>query len=111
MLKKNNIDSKKICSVSVMPCSAKKFEAGRPEFEDDVDIVITTQELARMIKTAGIDFNALPDEDFDPVMGDSTGAGVIFGVTGGVMEAALRTVYEVLTGETLEKSSLMIYVV
>ena len=69
----------------------------------DVDIVITTRELARMIKEAGINFNALPDGDFDSLMGESTGAAVIFGATGGVMEAALRTAYETITGETLEK--------
>ena len=100
---KNNIPRENIVSVSVMPCSAKKFEAGRPEFGDDVDVVITTQELGRMIRMAGIDFENLPDSEFDPLLGDSTGASVIFGVTGGVMEAALRTVYEVLTKETLEK--------
>ena len=69
----------------------------------DVDVVITTRELARMIKIAGINFSALPDEDFDDMLGDSTGAAVIFGVTGGVMEAALRTAYEVITGDRLEK--------
>lgn len=69
----------------------------------DVDVVLTTRELARMIKQAGIDFAKLPDEDFDDMLGESTGAGVIFGVTGGVMEAALRTVYEVVTGKTLDK--------
>lgn len=100
---KNDIPREKIVSVAVMPCSAKKFEAARPEFGDDVDVVITTQELGRMIRMAGIDFERLPDGDFDPLLGESTGAGVIFGVTGGVMEAALRTVYEVLTKETLEK--------
>ena len=67
-----------------------------------MDIVITTRELARMIKQCGIDFANLPDEDFDKLLGESTGAGVIFGATGGVMEAALRTAYEVVTGETLE---------
>ena len=100
---KMNIPKEDIVSVSIMPCSAKKFEAGRPEFGDDVDVVITTQELGRMIRMAGIDFEKLPDSDFDPLLGDSTGASVIFGVTGGVMEAALRTVYEVLTKETLNK--------
>jgi len=100
---KMDIPRENIVSVSVMPCSAKKFEAGREEFGNDVDVVITTQELGRMIRMAGIDFERLPDSDFDPLLGDSTGAGVIFGVTGGVMEAALRTVYEVLTKETLEK--------
>jgi len=101
--KKNDIPRESIVSVSVMPCSAKKFEAGREEFGNDVDVVITTQELGRMIRMAGIDFERLPDSDFDPLLGESTGAGVIFGVTGGVMEAALRTVYELLTEETLEK--------
>ncbi len=104
---KVGIDPKDIRVVSVMPCTAKKFEARRPELShngmQDVDEVITTRELAKMIKEAGIDFANLPDEDFDPVLGESTGAGVIFGATGGVMEAALRTVYEKVTGQTLEK--------
>ena len=102
---KTGIDPKDIVTVSVMPCTAKKFEARRPEMSNnglmDVDHVITTRELAKMIKAAGIDFNALPDEDFDKLMGESTGAAVIFGVTGGVMEAALRTAYELLTGSEL----------
>lgn len=104
---KEGIDPKDIRVVSVMPCTAKKFEARRPELShngmQDVDEVITTRELAKMIKEAGIDFVNLPDEDFDPMLGESTGAGVIFGATGGVMEAALRTVYEVVTGNTLDK--------
>ncbi|MBQ8161399.1 MAG: iron hydrogenase small subunit [Clostridia bacterium] len=104
--RKAGIDPKDIVVVSVMPCTAKKFEAGRPELGHDgladVDIVITTRELARMIKEAGINFNLLPDGDFDSLMGESTGAGVIFGATGGVMEAALRTAYETITGSTLE---------
>lgn len=104
--KQNNIDPAKIFTVSVMPCTAKKFERQRPEMEveghEDVDAVITTRELARMIKEAGIDFVNLPDEQFDEVLGDSTGAAAIFGATGGVMEAALRTVYEVVTGKELE---------
>ena len=104
---KAGIDPKDIRVVSVMPCTAKKFEAQRPELGhdgmQDVDEVLTTRELARMIKEAGIDFVNLPDEDFDPVCGESTGAAVIFGATGGVMEAALRTVYEKVTGETLAK--------
>ena len=103
---KAGIDPKDIAVVSVMPCTAKKFEAARPELGHDgladVDIVITTRELARMIKESGINFNALPDGEFDSLMGESTGAGVIFGATGGVMEAALRTAYETITGETLE---------
>ena len=104
---KNNIDPKNIYVVSGMRCTAKKFEADRPELGNDglqdVDAVLTVRELARMIKQAGIDFARLADEDFDEVLGDSTGAGVIFGATGGVMEAALRTVYEIVTGKTLEK--------
>ncbi len=100
---KAGIDPKDIFVVSVMPCTAKKFERMRPEMNNEVDVVITTRELARMIKTAGIQFTELPDEDFDEMLGDSTGAGVIFGATGGVMEAALRTAYEVVTGKTLEK--------
>ena len=104
---REDLDPNKVVVVSVMPCTAKKFEAQRPELSNnglqDVDVVITTRELARMIKEAGIDFARLPDEDFDDMFGESTGAGVIFGVTGGVMEAALRTVYEVVTGKTLEK--------
>ena len=104
---KSGIDPKSIVTVSVMPCTAKKYEAARPELGHDgmadVDVVITTRELARMIKRAGIDFNNLPDETFDPMLGDYSGAAVIFGVTGGVMEAALRTAYEVITGEKLEK--------
>ena len=104
---KAGIDPQNIVTVSVMPCTAKKFEAARPELGHDgmadVDIVITTRELARMIKKSGIDFANLPEEDFDEMLGDSTGAAVIFGVTGGVMEAALRTAYEAITGQKLEK--------
>jgi len=103
---KKGLDPKDIAVVSVMPCTAKKFEAARPELGHnglaDVDVVITTRELARMIKEANIEFNALPDGDFDSLMGESTGAAVIFGATGGVMEAALRTAYETITGETLK---------
>lgn len=103
----NNIDPKSILSVSVMPCTSKKTEANRPEMEvdglRDVDISLTTRELADMIREAGIDFNNLPDEDPDPLMGDYTGAGVIFGATGGVMEAALRTAADILTGEDLQE--------
>ena len=91
--------------VSVMPCTAKKYEIQRPEMEvdgnRDVDAVLTTRELARMIKTAGIDFVNLPEGEFDAPLGLGTGAADIFGVTGGVMEAALRTVYEVVTGKEL----------
>ncbi len=103
--KKKGIDPKDIFVVSVMPCTAKKFEIGRDNENaagvPDVDVVITTRELARMIKRAGINFNALPEEQFDLPLGSSTGAGVIFGATGGVMEAALRTAVETLTGEEL----------
>ncbi len=103
---KAGIDPKTIAVVSVMPCTAKKFEAGREELGhdgmQDVDEVITTRELAHMIKEAGIDFVNLPDEDFDDLLGESTGAGVIFGATGGVMEAALRTAYQLITGNELE---------
>ena len=101
------IDPKDIFVVSIMPCVAKKFEKEREQLitngNPDVDAVLTTRELARMIRRAGIMFNRLPDEDWDPdIMGDYTGAGVIFGVTGGVMEAALRTVYFKLTGKESE---------
>jgi len=103
---KAGIDSSKIISVSVMPCTAKKFEAKRPEMKDsgyqDVDYVLTTRELAQMIKEAGIDFKSLPEEKANPILGEYTGAGTIFGATGGVMEAALRTAYEFATGKTLE---------
>jgi iron-only hydrogenase group A len=97
---KMNIYPKNLFVVSVMPCTAKKFEAQRPELGDefqDVDAVITTREFAQMIRTAGIDFNKLPDENYDDPLGESTGAAVIFGATGGVMEAALRTAYFALT--------------
>ncbi len=101
----SNIDPKDIFSVSIMPCTAKKYEASRPEMNSsgyrDVDAVLTTRELARMIKQAGIDFAHLSDESFDPPMGQYTGAATIFGATGGVMEAALRTVYVVLSGKSL----------
>ncbi len=104
---KENIDPKKMFVVSVMPCVSKKTEAARPEMEvdglRDVDAVITTRELAKMIKQAGINYNQLPDENFDKILGEYTGAGVIFGATGGVMEAALRTVVDVLSGEDLDK--------
>lgn len=106
---KEGIDPKNIVNVSIMPCTAKKFEAGREELShnglQDVDIVLTTRELARMIKEAGIDFAKLPDEEFENPFGAATGAGVIFGATGGVMEAALRTVAEVLSGESVPEDS------
>lgn len=114
---KAKLDPKNIVVVSVMPCTAKKFEAKRPEMDSaaaywkekngsadifpDVDFVLTTRELARMIKEAGINFAKLSDSQFDDPLGVSTGAAVIFGATGGVMEAALRTAYEVISGETL----------
>ncbi|MBN2559071.1 MAG: iron hydrogenase small subunit [Clostridia bacterium] len=96
-----------IFSVSIMPCTAKKFEAVRDEMSidgknPDVDVVLTTRELGKMLRQAGVDFNQLDEEDYDAPFGLSTGAAVIFGATGGVMEAALRTVYEVVTGKTLE---------
>lgn len=101
------IPREKMVVVSVMPCLAKKYEAARPEFSEkgnrDVDIVLSTRELGRMIKRSNIDFGSLPDGDFDRPLGESTGAGVIFGTTGGVLEAALRTAYELHTSETLPK--------
>ncbi|MDO4543523.1 MAG: NADH-dependent [FeFe] hydrogenase, group A6 [Clostridia bacterium] len=104
---KMGIDPKDIFVVSIMPCTAKKFEVKRPEMTaagvPDVDVSLTTRELASMIKRAGIVFSELPDELCDPAFGIASGAGHIFGATGGVMEAALRTVYEVVTGKTLEK--------
>ncbi len=103
--KKIGVDPKDIYVVSVMPCTAKKTEINREEMKNDglqnVDAVITTRELADMIKQAGIDFNNLPDREFDSPLGMSTGAADIFGLTGGVMEAALRTVYELVTGREL----------
>ena len=103
---KEGIDPSKIFVVSIMPCTAKKFEAARPELAatgyPDVDVVLTTRELARMIKEAGIDFKNVSEEHFDDPMGDASGAGVIFGATGGVMEAALRTVAEILGGKSVE---------
>lgn len=104
---KNGIDPKKMFVVSVMPCVAKKFEAARPEMEcgglRDVDTVISTRELAKMIKEAGIMFDKLPDEEFDVPFERASGAGVIFGATGGVMEAALRTAADVLGGKSVEE--------
>lgn len=101
-----NISPEKIVVVSVMPCLAKKYEASREELGSndiqDVDIVISTRELAKMIKEAGINFKELEDEEFDAPLGESTGAAVIFGASGGVMEAALRTAYEWVTGKDLE---------
>ena len=99
----NDIDRDDLVVVSIMPCTAKKFEATRSEMNDDVDYSLTTRELGRMIKQAGIDIMDLPEQDYDKLMGVSSGAADIFGSTGGVMEAALRTGYELLTGEELEE--------
>ncbi len=104
---KAGIDPKKIFVVSIMPCTAKKYESAREELSvdglQDIDAVLTTRELAKMIKEARIDFKEIEDASFDKVMGDSTGAAVIFGTTGGVMEAAIRTVADILTGEDLKE--------
>ncbi|MBS5854375.1 MAG: [FeFe] hydrogenase, group A [Clostridium sp.] len=105
--KKYNVDPSKICMVSVMPCIAKKYECQREEMEvegiRDVDYVITTRELSRMIKQANIEFTELQNDKFDEPMGEATGAGAIFGTTGGVMEAALRTAADVLENKDLPK--------
>ncbi len=106
--KEKGINPEKIFSVSIMPCTAKKFEAARPEMNSageyagkatmrDVDVVLTTRELARLIKMKGIDLNSLPEAKYDSLMGESTGAGLIFGATGGVMEAAIRSAYFLIT--------------
>ncbi len=104
--KKMGIDPKNIVVVSIMPCTVKKFESSRPELNEDyhadVDAVLTTRELVRLFKMAGIDFNDLPEDKFDDPLGESTGAAAIFGTTGGVMEAAIRTAYFKLTGTELE---------
>ncbi|MDI3546912.1 MAG: NADP-reducing hydrogenase subunit HndD [Halanaerobiales bacterium] len=100
---KNNIPVENLVVVSIMPCTAKKFEATRSEMNGDVDYALTTRELARMIKQAGIDVLNLPEEEHDKLLGVSSGAAAIFGATGGVMEAALRTAYEILTGEELKE--------
>ena len=104
---KYNIDKEKICVVSVMPCIAKKYECSRDEMEvdgiRDVDYVVTTRELARMIKQANIDFCELEDGKFDEPMGEASGAGAIFGTTGGVMEAAIRTAVDTLEGKSMDK--------
>lgn len=103
---KNGIDKNSIYSVAIMPCTSKKYEVQREEHStcgsQDIDCSLTTRELARMIKQAGIDFASLPDEEFDRPFGEATGAAVIFGTTGGVMEAAIRTVYEILEKKPLE---------
>ena len=104
---KYGIDRNKICTVSVMPCIAKKYECSRPEMEvdgiRDVDYVITTRELSRMIKQANIDFTQLDDSNFDDPMGEATGAGAIFGTTGGVMEAAIRTAVDTLENRSIDR--------
>ncbi len=109
---KIDVEAKDIISVAIMPCAAKKFEANRPEMNDsgyqDVDAGLTTRELGHMIKQAGIDFRHLEDSPYDSIMGESTGAGVIFGATGGVMEAALRTAYEIVTGRPVPFENLNI---
>ncbi|MDD5347760.1 MAG: NADH-dependent [FeFe] hydrogenase, group A6 [Candidatus Omnitrophica bacterium] len=108
---KNKIDPAKIVMVSIMPCTSKKYEVSRSDemfasgFQD-IDIVLCTRELARMIKQAGIDFESLPDEESDSILGEYSGAGVIFGATGGVMEAALRTAHYFITGKDLKKVDL-----
>jgi NADP-reducing hydrogenase subunit HndD len=108
---KANIAPENILVVSVMPCTAKKYESARPEMNSsgyrDVDVVLTTRELARMIKTTGVDFNTLEESSFDDPLGISTGAAVIFGTSGGVMEAAVRTVYEKVTGQELATLDLL----
>mgnify|MGYP004566534013 FL=1 len=104
---KAGLDVNDIVTVAVMPCTAKKYEASRPEMgrngQQDVDIVLTTRELIKLIKYVGLSLTELPESDFDSPLGVGSGAGAIFGATGGVMEAALRTVYEKVTGKTLEK--------
>lgn len=101
----NNVDASKIFSVSIMPCTCKKYECDREEMDSsgyrDVDVVLTTRELAYLIKDMGIDFKNLREEKFDSPLGSYSGAGTIFGVTGGVMEAAIRTGYELITGESI----------
>ena len=103
---RNGLDPADVVSVALMPCVAKKFEASRPELTDsgfaDVDLVLTTRELAKMLRQQGIDLPSEPKSDFDDPFGTATGSGVIFGATGGVMEAALRTVLELVTGEPVE---------
>ncbi len=105
--KKIGIDPKDIVVVSIMPCTVKKFESHRPELSEDympdVDAVLTTRELVRYFNMAGIDFCDLPGSEFDNPLGESTGAAVIFGTSGGVMEAAIRTAYNMITGKELEK--------
>ncbi len=103
------IDPENIYTVAIMPCTAKKYEMNREELREgglQTDAVLTTRELARLIKEMGIDFSRLQDEEYDSMLGTSTGAATIFGTTGGVTEAALRTVKETLTGEPLDRLGL-----
>lgn len=110
--KRLNIDPANIVSVAAMPCAAKKYEANRPEMKDsgykDIDAGLTTREIGHMIKESGMDFMALENSSYDSIMGGSSGAAVIFGATGGVMEAALRTVYEVITGREIPFKNLAV---
>ena len=109
---RNNIDPSKLTSISLMPCTAKKFECERPEMDSsgfqDVDYALTTRELAKMIKEAGLDLPNLPETEFDDPLGIGSGAALIFGATGGVMEAAIRTAYEIVTGEPVPFKDLCI---
>lgn len=109
---KKGLKPEDIVSISIMPCAAKKFEANRPEMKSsgyqDIDAGLTSRELSHMIKQAGLDFAKLENAEYDSIMGESTGAGVIFGATGGVMEAALRTVYEIVTGREVPFKNLEI---
>lgn len=104
--KKYDLDPKNIVNVAIMPCTAKKYEAARPEMGtgeyQDVDYVLTTRELARMIRQVGMDFTKLPDEDYDEPFDQYSGAGVIFGATGGVIEAAIRTAYKIVSGKEMD---------
>ena len=110
--KKMGLDPKDVFVVTVMPCTAKKFEIRRDDQSSvnglwDMDATITTREMAKMVRMAGVNWQSLPDEKFDPIFGEFSGAGVIFGATGGVMEAALRTVVEILTGKELPQVEFM----
>jgi NADH-quinone oxidoreductase subunit G/[NiFe] hydrogenase diaphorase moiety small subunit/NADP-reducing hydrogenase subunit HndD len=110
--KKRKLQPENIVTVSIMPCTAKKFEADRPEMRasgfKDVDYVLTTRELAIMIIQAGIDFKSLPNDHYDTLMGKASGAGVIYGATGGVMESALRTIYDKITGKDIPFENLIV---
>ncbi len=110
---KSGINPEDIFVVSIMPCTVKKFESSRPELSEDnladVDAVLTTRELVRLFKIAGIEFEDLPESEFDNPLGESTGAAAIFGTSGGVMEAALRTAYFKLTGTELDNLGIIRY--